>query len=84
MTSATSTLRLAVRISADLHTLLKRAAEIQRRTITDLAIAAMRGAQRTITLADAARLNVKEPNLQTSGLLTHARPRAQEAIAIGQ
>ena len=49
MPSASATARLEARISAELHATLKRAAELQDRTVTDLVIAAVQeAAQRAI------------------------------------
>ena len=44
MPSNTTTARLEARISTDLHAMLKRAAELQGRTMTDFVIAAVRRA----------------------------------------
>jgi uncharacterized protein (DUF1778 family) len=44
MPSPTSTARFEARISTDLHALLKRAAEIQGRTVTDFVVAAVQEA----------------------------------------
>lgn len=51
MRAATSTARLEVRISSDLHAMLKRAAEIQGHTMTDFVVSAARdAAQQAIEL----------------------------------
>lgn len=51
MRAATSTARLEARISSDLHAMLKRAAEIQGRTLTDFVVSAVRdAAQQAIDL----------------------------------
>ena len=44
MASLGSTARLEARISADLHALLKRAAEVQGRTVTDFVVSAVQDA----------------------------------------
>jgi uncharacterized protein (DUF1778 family) len=44
MSQTTSTARLEARISTDLHAMLKRAAEIQGRTLTDFVVAAVQAA----------------------------------------
>ena len=41
MSTAVSTARLEARISSDLHSMLKRAAEIQGRTMTDFVVSAV-------------------------------------------
>ncbi|EQB6624309.1 DUF1778 domain-containing protein, partial [Escherichia coli] len=57
MPSATQTARLEARISTELHAMLKRAAEIQGRTMTDFIIAAVQdAAQRAIEQTDIIRL----------------------------
>lgn len=51
--------RLGVKISADLHATLKRAAEIQGRTMTDFVIAAVQNAaQHAIEQADSIQLSL--------------------------
>ncbi|EHP8325877.1 TPA: DUF1778 domain-containing protein, partial [Escherichia coli] len=58
MPSATQTARLEARISTELHAMLKRAAEIQGRTMTDFIIAAVQdAAQRAIEQTDIIRLS---------------------------
>lgn len=52
--SASATARLEARISPDLHALLKRAAELQGRTLTDFVVTAVQ---------DAARLAVEQANV---------------------
>jgi uncharacterized protein (DUF1778 family) len=52
MGQANTTARLEARISTDLHSLLKRAAEIEGRTMTDFVVAAVHAAaQNTIEQA---------------------------------
>ncbi|CBL46691.1 Hypothetical protein HDN1F_31080 [gamma proteobacterium HdN1] len=52
MPSTTPTARLEARISRDLHAMLKRAAELQGRTMTDFVVAAVQdAAQRAIEQA---------------------------------
>ena len=46
MPVATSTARLEARISTDLHSMLKRAAELQGRTMTDFVVSAVQDAAR--------------------------------------
>ena len=58
MPSATQTARLEARISTELHAMLKRAAEIQGRTMTDFIISAVQdAAQRAIEQTDIIRLS---------------------------
>jgi GNAT superfamily N-acetyltransferase len=60
MPAATSTARLEARISTDLHSMLKRAAELQGRTMTDFVVSAVQDAAQRIagyyTLASASLL----------------------------
>ncbi|MEI9903051.1 MAG: DUF1778 domain-containing protein [Asticcacaulis sp.] len=56
-----ATARLEARISADLHGLLKRAAEIEGRTMTDYIVAAVQSAaRRTLEEAEIVRLSVAD------------------------
>ncbi len=58
MPSATQTARLEARISTEPHAMLKRAAEIQGRTMTDFIISAVQdAAQRAIEQTDIIRLS---------------------------
>ncbi|MCX8375327.1 DUF1778 domain-containing protein, partial [Escherichia coli] len=58
MPSVTQTARLEARISTELHAMLKRAAEIQGRTMTDFIISAVQdAAQRAIEQTDIIRLS---------------------------
>ena len=59
MPSASATARLEARISAELHATLKRAAELQDRTVTDFVIAAVQeAAQRAIREAGVLTLSL--------------------------
>jgi uncharacterized protein (DUF1778 family) len=71
MPSPTSTARLEARISTDLHAFLKRAAEIQGRTMTDFVVAAVQeAAQRAIEQADVMRLTMADQACFAQALLT--------------
>lgn len=66
-----TTARLEARISTDLHTLLKRAAELQGRTMTDFVIAAVQdAAQRTIAEAEVLRLSLADQTCFAQALLS--------------
>ena len=61
MPAAISTARLEARISYDLHSMLKRAAEIQGRTMTDFVVSAVQdAAQRAIEQAEVIRLSIAD------------------------
>lgn len=71
----TSTARLEARISPDLHTMIKRAAEIEGRTVTDFVIAAVQvAAHRTIEQSDVLRLSVADQQRFADAILAPAPP----------
>ena len=71
MSSTTSTARLEARISTNLHAMLKRAAEIQGRTMTDfVAMAVQDAAQRVIAEADVIRLSLADQECFAQVLLS--------------
>ena len=75
--SAMPTARLEARISTDLHALLKRAAELQGRTMTDFVVAAVQdAAQRAITQGDVVRLTLADQESFAQALLTPPKPAA--------
>lgn len=75
MTAAISTARLEARISTDLHTLLKRAAELQGRTMTDFVVAAVQdAAQRAIEQAEVIRLSLADQECFALALLSPQQP----------
>ncbi|MHB1531232.1 type II toxin-antitoxin system TacA family antitoxin [Acidithiobacillus sp.] len=75
MSSTHSTARLEARISTDLHSLLKRAAEIQGRTVTDFVVAAVQdAAQRAIEQAELIRLTLADQECFAQALLTPPVP----------
>jgi uncharacterized protein (DUF1778 family) len=84
MTTATSTARLEARISTELHSILKRAAEIQGRTMTDFIIAAVQdAAQRAIEQSGVIRLSLSDQECFASALLSppEATPALKRAFA---
>ena len=75
MATTLPTARLEARISTDLHTLLKRAAEIQGRTMTDFVISAVQdAAQRAIEQADYIRLTLADQECFAQALLSPPKP----------
>lgn len=77
MPPATSTARLEARISTDLHALLKRAAEIQGRTMTDFVVSAVQdAAQRAIEQAEVIRLSLADQQRFADALLSPPKPSA--------
>ncbi|MDM0071467.1 DUF1778 domain-containing protein [Variovorax sp. J31P207] len=78
MTSAT-TARLEARISTDLHAMLKRASELQGRTMTDFVVAAVQdAAQNAITQAEVIRLSMADQKCFAQALLSP--PKAAPAM----
>ena len=75
-TSVTSsTARLEARISTDLHWMLKRAAEIQGRTMTDFVVAAVQAAaQHAIEEAEVIRLSRADQKRFAQALLSPPPP----------
>jgi uncharacterized protein (DUF1778 family) len=70
MPANTATARLEARISTDLHAMLKRAAELQDRTVTDFVIvAAQDAAQRAIEQAEVIRLSLTDQEAFVQALL---------------
>ena len=75
MPAATATARLEARISTDLHALLKRAAELEGRTMTDFVVAAVRdAAQRALEQSDVVRLSLADQECFAQALLSPPRP----------
>lgn len=73
--ATTSTARLEARISTDLHAMLKRAAEIQGRTMTDFVVAAVqRAAQDAIAQAEVVRLSLAAQECFAQALLSPPSP----------
>ena len=79
-----STARLEARVSAELHAMLKRAAELQNRTMTDFVIAAVQdAAQRAIEHTELIRLSRADQERFAQALLSppKARPALKRAFA---
>ena len=75
MPPAISTARLEARISIELHATLKRAAEIQGRTMTDFVIAAVQdAAQRAIEQSSVIRLSLSDQECFVAALLSPPKP----------
>ena len=69
--------RLEARISPDLHAVVKRAAEIQGRTMTDFVIHALQSAaSQAIEQADQVRLAVADQEAFAKALISPAKPNA--------
>ena len=74
-TIAPQTARLEARISVDLHAMLKRAAELQGRTMTDFVVAAVHSAATdAIAQADVMRLSLADQQCFAQALLQSAKP----------
>ena len=75
MPAAISTARLEARISTDLHSMLKRAAELQGRTMTDFVVSAVQdAAQRAIEQAEVIRLSLAVQECFAQALLSPPKP----------
>lgn len=67
--------RLEARLPADIHALLKRAAEIEGRTLTDFVVSsAQAAARRTIEEAEIVRLSVEDQQRVVDALLDPPEP----------
>ena len=72
-----TTARLEARLPSDVHALLKRAAEIEGRTLTDFVVSAAREAAcRTIEQTEIIRLSVEDQRQIAEGLLHPPEPTA--------
>ncbi|MBS9442784.1 DUF1778 domain-containing protein [Photorhabdus heterorhabditis] len=72
---ATSTARFEARMSPDLHALIKRAAEIQGRTMTDFVVsAAQDAARRAIEQSEVLRLSLADQTCFAQALLNPPEP----------
>lgn len=77
MSETATTARLEARISTDLHKMLKRAAELQGRTITDFVVTAVQeAAQRAIEQAEVVRLSLLDQECFAQALLSPPPPVA--------
>lgn len=75
MPATQTTARLEARISTDLHLLLKRAAELQGRTMTNFVITAVQeAAQRAIEQSDVMRLSLADQTCFSQALLSPPSP----------
>jgi uncharacterized protein (DUF1778 family) len=75
MEKASTTARLEARLPADIHALLKRAAEIEGRTLTDFVVSAAREAAcRTIEETDIIRLSVEDQRQIAEAILNPPDP----------
>lgn len=73
------TARLEARLPAQVYAMLKRAAEIQGRTLTDFVVsAASEAARQTIETADIVRLSVEDQRLFAESL--HSPPEPTPAL----
>ena len=71
----TTTARLEARVNHDLHKMLKRAAEIQGRTMTDFIVTAVQeAAQRTIEETEIMRLSVDDQQVFAEALISPSKP----------
>lgn len=70
-----STARLEARISTDLHAMLKRAADMQGRTMTDFVVAAVQqAAQQAIEQAEVIRLSLADQTAFANALFAPPKP----------
>lgn len=75
MSTAVPTARLEARISTDLHSMLKRAAEIQGRTMTDFVVSAVQeAAQQAISQSEVIRLSLADQECFAQALLSPPKP----------
>ncbi len=84
MPATIATSRLEARITTDLHALLKRAAELQGRTMTDFVISAVQeAAQRAIEQSEVMRLSMADQMCFAEALLSppKASPALERAFA---
>ena len=84
MNNQTTTARLEARIAAEVHTLLKRAAEIEGRTLTDFVVAAASAAARkTIEDAGVVRLSAADQQRFAAALIDppKLKPPMKRAVA---
>jgi len=85
MPSATSTARFQARISTERHAMLKRAAEIPGRTMTDFVVsAAQEAAQRAIEQGEVVRLSLADSERFAQALLSPPDPSPTLARAFAR
>ena len=83
-TASTATARLEARISTDLHAMLRRAAQLQGRTMTDFVIAAVQeAAQQAIAQAEIMPLSLADQKCLAQALVlpTPPAPALERAFA---
>lgn len=84
MPATLATARLEARISTDLHAMLKRAAELQGRTMTDFVVTAVQdAAQRAIEQAEVVKLSLADQEFFAQTLLSPPKlsPALKRAFA---
>ncbi|WP_141055847.1 DUF1778 domain-containing protein [Tepidiphilus succinatimandens] len=84
MAHTAATARLEARISPELHSMLKRAAELQGRTLTDFVVSAVQdAAQRAIEQATVIRLSLADQECFAQALLSppESTPALKRAFA---
>ena len=75
MPATIATARLEARISPDLHLMLKRAAELQGRTMTDFVVSAVQdAAQHAIERAEVVRLSLTDQQSFAQAMLSPPAP----------
>lgn len=75
MSATISTARLEARISTDLHAMLKRAADIQGRTVTDFVVTAVQqAAHQAIEQSEVIRLTMADQVSFANALLAPPKP----------
>ena len=75
-TNARLQARLEARISTDLHAMLKRAADMQGRTMTDFVVASVQqAAQQAIENAEVIRLSLADQTAFANALLAPPKPK---------
>jgi len=75
MEKNTATARLEARLSADVHALLKRAAEMEGRSLTDFVVTAARAAAlRTIAETEVVRLSLEDQERMADAILNPPKP----------
>lgn len=75
MSATVAQARLEARISADLHAMLKRAAEIEGRTMTDFVVSAVQAAaQRALEESEVMRLSLADQECFAQALLSPPKP----------
>lgn len=74
---STTSARLEARISTELHGLLKRAAELQNRTMTDFVVSAVQeAALRAVDRAEVIRLTLADQKRFARALISPPKPNA--------